>query len=93
MSFEDKETHQMFEMRFKATNAEANAVFLELIESESYAIWDELDSIIKYSRWNVSSADRPIGESLQETARMFTKARKKMIKLTAEVIKRHGLDQ
>lgn len=53
-SYEDKVDHQMFEIRFKATNQEGNKVWMELMGTPEWAEYDTIDSLHRYGDWDMA---------------------------------------
>jgi hypothetical protein len=51
--FDDKEHHQIVEIRFKATNAEANAIWLRVVNSPEWQEYDALDDCLRYGHWQI----------------------------------------
>lgn len=56
MSYEDQENHQIFDVRFKATNAQANDIWILLSCTKDWREYDQLDSQLRYGNWNLQPA-------------------------------------
>jgi predicted glycoside hydrolase/deacetylase ChbG (UPF0249 family) len=58
MSFDgERENHQIFEIRFLATNEQANDVWILLSCTKEWREYDALDSQLRYGNWNLQAVN------------------------------------
>ncbi len=68
MSYDAQETtnHQICEIRFLATNEEANDVWLQLSRTPEWQEFDAVDNMLRYGNWNLQPAPTEHPRIIQE---------------------------
>lgn len=56
MSYEDQENHQLFDVRFKATNEQANDVWIFLSCTQEWREYESINIRLNYGNWHMTSA-------------------------------------
>lgn len=79
MSFDgERENHLIMDVRFLATNEEANDVWIKLSCTEEWREFDALDSQLRYGNWNLQPAPsdyEPIFALLMRITKRHTELR------------------
>lgn len=95
MSYDgEQETHIIFDVRFKATNAEANDVFILLSCMKDWRELDTLDSMLRYGNWNLQPTLHPerVFITLQEVAKRHTELRSLCTQHVRDLVRAKGLE-
>lgn len=84
--FEDKVDHQMFDIRFKATNAEANELWIEIISSPEWLEYDALDDTMRWGLWTMHKQNL-IGQPLTVVTNRHAKLRQVLTRKVWELVR------
>jgi hypothetical protein len=96
MSYDGElEVHIIFDVRFRATNADANDVFILLSCMKDWRELDTLDSMLRYGNWNMQPAptEHPrVIEALRETAKRHTELRSLCSQHVRDLVRAKGIE-
>lgn len=89
-SYDEPENHIIFDIRFKATNADANDVWILLSCMQDWREYDRLDDLLRHGTWELSN--RLVMESMQAVTRRHTELRSLCSQHVRDLIRAKGID-
>jgi hypothetical protein len=92
MGYDDleRENHQIFDVRFKATNAEANDVWILLNCTKEWREYDYLDSLLRYGRFDLTNDNTRV--EMVKVAKRHTELRSNLSQQVRDIARAKGIE-
>lgn len=87
-SYEEPEDWKLFDLHYKGSKQQANAIWLELVGTDSWRAFEVVDNQLRFGRWRVSS-DPAVGVLLNELCRQRMEHISAIYAIVADLIEKH----
>ena len=84
MSYDEAEDWKLYDLHYKGTKQQANAIWLELVESDAWRNFEVADNLLRFGRWKPSQ-----DYEFQRVCRERMEHISVVYKIVADLIQKH----